>query len=303
MDIKNFLLFVSILFLISLFGAYWFIPFQDTYFSMNGGNSNFSADNSSEKNMQFYPNMRFLSENISYKIENCPLGEKAEMEQAFEIVGNRTILSFYPVNSNHEILVTCQSENKFKGELFIAGEGGPVNITSSGNYNVIYTGEILLIRDSECETPNVAIHELLHVLGFGHSPNPSNIMYNISKCRQEIGQDLLDEINRLYSVPAYPDISFDNVSIFMHGRYLNTNFTVKNIGLNQSEKIKVEIYADNELIKSMDIEELNAGTGMRITLENFFVNQKRIDEIKFFADYPLGELEKNNNEIILKVIN
>ena len=301
MSAEGVLFFACFLLFISLLGIYWFIPFQDTYFISENRNTNFSTNNLSQEQMQFYSNLRFSSINISYKIEDCPLNKKGEMEQAFDIIANRTILKFYPVDSNQEILINCQSTNKFDGELFIAGEGGPVNITSSGKYNVVSQGTILLIRESDCGTPNIAIHELLHVLGFKHSSNPSNIMYNISNCRQEIGQDMLDKVNELYSISSYPDIVFENVSVFMHGRYLNSNFTVKNVGLNSSEKLKVEIYADGKMIKSMGIEELNAGTGMKISLENMFVNKLNIQEIRFLINYPLEELEKNNNEIILKV--
>lgn len=298
---KGFLFFACVLLLVSLFMIYWFVPFQETYFISTNANTNFSTSNSSQEQMQFYSDMRFLSNEISYKIEECPLNKKARMEQAFDIISNETILSFYPVSSDQEISVTCQSTNKFKGDLFIAGEGGPMEIVSSGEYNVIHTGAILLIRDSECEIPNVEIHELLHVLGFEHSSNPNNILYNITKCGQKIGEDVLIRINELYSIPAYTDLSLENVSVFMHGRYLNSNFTVKNIGLKDSETFEVRIYADDKLVDTADMKELEIGTGMRITLENVFVNHLSVKEIKLLANYPLQELEKNNNEIILKV--
>jgi hypothetical protein len=286
-----------------LFAAYWFIPFQNTYFIPSNANTNFSLNNSSTEEMQFYSNLRFLSPNISYNLGECTLSKKGEMETAFEIIKNKTILNFYPVESNQEISITCQSTNKFEGDLFIAGEGGPMNITSSGNYNIIHNGAILLIRDSGCETPNVAIHELLHVLGFRHSSNQYNIMYNFSNCGQKIGEDTINKINEIYSIPPYPDLVFENVSVVMHGRYLNSNFTIKNIGLGSSEEMELNFYADNQKVESMDIAELEPGTGMKITLQNSFINQIDVKEIRMEIDYPLSELEKNNNKIILKVKN
>ncbi|MFH1365006.1 MAG: CARDB domain-containing protein [archaeon] len=301
MGTKGLLFFVSFLLLISLLVSYWFIPFQNTYFVPANANTNFNTDYSNQSQMQFYPNLRFLSSNISYSIEECPLNKKGEMEMAFEIIANKTILKFYPVYYEPEIIVTCQSTNKFEGDLFIAGEGGPVNITSSGEYNIIHQGAILLIRDSNCGTPNVAIHELLHVLGFEHSPNRYNIMYNVSKCGQEIGEDMLGKIKEIYSIPSYPDIAFTNVSVFMNGRYLNSNFTVRNIGLNYSQESKIKIYADEKLVEEVNIEKLEVGTGMKINLQNIFVNKLSVKEITFSIDYPLEELEKNNNEVILKI--
>ncbi len=301
MELKGFLFFISVLFLVSLLGFYWFIPFQETYFVPGDANTNFNANFSNQSQMQFYPNLRFVDSNISYYIENCSLNKKNEMETAFSIISEKTILDFYPLEINPEIIVTCQSTNKFDGDLFIAGEGGPINITSSGEYNIIYHGAILLIKDSKCQTPNIAIHELLHVLGFEHSSNSYNIMYPLSKCGQEIGEDIIGIINEIYSIPSFSDLTIQNASAFMSGRYLNANFTVKNIGIKSSEKSKVLIYADEKLVDEMEIEDLRAGAGIKITLQNAFVNRLNVNEIRFLVEYPLGELEKNNNEIILKV--
>lgn len=279
---------------------YWIIPFNDVDFGFKEGNNDFNSDNSS-KGMQFYPNMRFPTSEISYNILDCPLGKKEDMVRAFEIISNKTILNFYSVQNNEEIKVTCDSKNKIEGELFIAGEGGPVNITETSNFSVIKKGQILLIKESECANPNIAIHELLHVLGFDHSENPNNIMYNVSRCNQEISQDIIDTINGLYSTPAYTDLSIKNVSAIMHGKYLDANLTVVNDGLAVSKDSVLEIYADEKLIKEFDVEELGIGYGVRLTLTNIFVFRISVDELKFVINYSEVELDKGNNNVILKI--
>ena len=65
--------------------------------------------------MQFYNNMRFPEPRISYRIENCPLQKADDMKNAFFTIENKTILRFYPVSNNEEILVTCDSKAKFEG--------------------------------------------------------------------------------------------------------------------------------------------------------------------------------------------
>lgn len=291
---------IFFLMVVVLLGFYWIVPFNEVNFGSNEGNNNFNPDDSSN-GMQFYPNMRFPTSEISYKIIDCPLGKKDNMEQAFDIISNKTILSFYSVSDNEEITITCDSKNKIEGELFIAGEGGPVNITQTSNFSVIKKGQILLIKESECENPNIAIHELLHVLGFDHSANPKNIMYNISSCDQEISQDIINTINGLYSTPAYADLSIKNVSAIMNGKYLNANLTVINDGLAASKNSVLKIYADEKLVKEFDIEELGIGYGVRLTLTNIFVFRISVSELEFFIDYSETELNKDDNKVILKI--
>lgn len=299
---KIFLGFIFFLIICIFLISYLIVPFKTIEFGVQSENSNFSLNNKSN-NMQFYSNMRYPNSRISYQIYDCPLQKKNDMETAFNIIANETIVDFYSVDSDEQISVNCYSGIKMEEGLFIAGEGGPTNITPAGNFNVILHGSILLIRDSKCDTPNIAIHELLHTFGFNHSENLNNIMYPISKCGQTIGKDIPELINELYSTQSYADLVFENVSAIMKGRYLNVNMSIRNNGLKNSESVKVIIYADEKVVKEIDLDSLEIGYGRKINLENVLVPQINIEELEFFIDSDFNELEKNNNRIILKIKN
>lgn len=286
------LIFLIIIFLI----IYWFVPFQDIELNLEPTNSNFSVTNYSK--MQFYENMRYPSNKISYKIYDCPLSKKSNMEEAFSILEGLTILDFYSVESGEEISVTCDDTTKVEEGLFIAGEGGPTNITIAGNFNVIHAGKILLIRESECVTPNVALHELLHALGFDHSENKNNIMYEVSNCKQTIGDDIAMSINTLYSIEALPDLAFEEVNISLNGKYLDANLSVRNNGLKYSQEAKIIIYADDKEIKQVELGPLDIGYGRKISLSNVWITKINIHQIKFVIDANFVEIDKSNNEIV-----
>ena len=298
---KILLSFVFVIFAITILVFYWFVPFSTTEFWMTPDNSNFSLESYGKDNMQFYPNMRYPDYRISYKIDDCPLQKKYDMERAFGILEDKSILEFYPTEVNQEITVTCDSKTKMEGGLFIAGKGGPTNITVAGNFNVILNGKVLLIRDSQCATPNVAIHELLHALGFDHSDNPSNIMYAVSSCEQSIGEDTIELINEIYAFPSYPDLVFENVTAQMHGKYLSTNFSVRNNGLAEAGEAEVLIFADDKLVKEIEIDSLDIGYGVTTSLNNVWVSALSVEELKFVIDSDFAELVENNNEIKLEI--
>lgn len=301
---KNVLFSIIVVLLVLLLFFYWVFPLETINFgTVSSRNSNFSLGTYRDEGMQFYENMRYPEKDISYKIQGCNLQKSDEMKKSFDILENLTDLDFYPASSNEEISITCDSKTKFEGEFFVAGEGGPINITKVGYFNVIQNGAITLIRESKCENPNVGIHELLHALGFDHSENPNNIMYPVSKCSQTIGEDTINLINRLYSFQSLPDLAFENVSATMDGRYLDLSFTIKNYGLKDSSGGTVEIYADGEIVKEIKSEPLRIGHGRRILLTNIFIFQKNIDELKFFIKTNFEELDRGNNEAILKYKN
>jgi hypothetical protein len=300
MDFKKGVSIIFILIVISMVSIYFFLPLQETNFNKNL-DSNFNLNNS-ETRMQFYPEMRFSDSTITYKIdEYCSLKKQNEMEEAFLIIENLTVLDFEPVNFQEEIFITCETENRVEDGLFIAGEGGPTKIVSSGNYNVIYSGNILLIRNSRCPNPNVPIHELLHVLGFNHSENPGNIMYPISECSQTIGDDMVDEINRLYSVEPLPDLYFENITGEVLGKYVNLEFIVRNGGLRDSKNSTVQIYFDSEEKKSLSVSSLEVGTGITIDIKNLYKGIKNIKEMKIEIVSNFEEMDKSNNLVILDI--
>ena len=297
---KLLLILAFIMVMVTMVFVYWFVPFNTINLSIVGKNSNFSLV--SDSDMQFYKNMRFPHPEVSYKIYDCPLNKKNSMEDAFGILENKTVLSFFPVDSNEEISVTCDSRNKLDKNLFIAGEGGPTNITKTENFNVIFSGKILLIRESKCGIPNVELHELLHVLGFDHSSNPQNIMYNLSSCGQTIGDDVLNLINELYSIGSFPDLILKNVSSVIEGRYINANVSLINEGLVGSKNFSIDIYADGKLVKEIEVEFLEVGYGKIMVLSNLWVNQISINELSIEIDYPYPELNKENNKLTLRQV-
>ena len=274
--------------------VYWFYPIQRFNPSEN---SNFSISNTSK--VQFYPNLRFQSSDISFHIFDCSIQKTDQIKKAFEILENKTMLNFYSTENSEEISVYCSEEDKIQGGLFIAGEGGPVKITQAGNFNLISNSIVLLIRNSNCYNPNVAIHEILHALGFTHSENENNIMYNFTNCNQNLGDDIPEKIAQLYSEKSLPDLEFETASFSTQGDLLSLDFLVRNNGLKDSKNFNLKISADLKEIKIVPIEALEIGTGMGASLENLKID-KNFKELILEINYPSEEISKTNNILVLK---
>lgn len=291
-----------ITFFLILLMAYWFIPFQEVEFSLNSDPS-FNLGNVSSE-MQFYPNMRFPSKEISYRIsEDCILSKKNNMERAFKILENSTILEFYSVEEEEEISIFCEEKSKFSEDsMFIAGEGGPVKILPLKNFNVILKGEVLLLRSVECGFPLVEMHELLHVLGFNHSDNPKNIMYPVVKCNQEIGEEIPLKINELYYYPSLPDLEISEVSAELYGKYLDINISIKNQGLSESGNWKLSILSGSSEIKSFEFEDIKIGNGLSVNYEKIWVPKIKIEELLIVVESSKQELSLDNNQVLLTKI-
>jgi len=290
---------VSVCFL-SILSFCYFLPLKTTDFGSTE-NGNFSSFSEADGGMQFYPNMRFPETRITYRIFNCPLSKQNEMQIAFATLEDSTPLRFFSVEDDEEIFITCEEEMKSDGNLFIAGEGGPTKIIAVGTFAVILEGKILLIQESSCSKPNIALHELLHVLGFEHSTNSGNIMYNITSCSQTMGEDIPELLNKLYAIPSYADLGFKNVSASLSGRFLDVDLSVVNVGLKSSDEFKIKIYADKGFVKEIEVESIDMGYGKLLSLKNIWVSQVSVSELEIVIESNFEEINLENNNINLTV--
>ena len=251
---------------------------------------------------QFYPNMRFKDSKISYKIESlCDDKRKSDVLQAMSILEEKTLLEFYP-SSNPEIIILCSElppEPEIKNH-FVAGEGGPTEIVNTTVYSVILAGKISLFRSETCKTPQIALHEMLHVLGFDHNNNPSSILYPTTSCKQELDRYIIEDINRLYQTKSAPDLSIEKVSAVKSGRYLNFNITTANFGLQDANSVVLTVIADNQEVKEFELNKIEVGTKKILTVENIQI-PRSATKIIFFADKAnkIEEISEENNKVEL----
>lgn len=258
--------------------------------------------NLSSESKQFYQNLRYEDKNIRYYIDpNCDQNRRSSAERAFAILQNKTILTFYETPGNPEIVVTCSNiaPTAEEKDHFIAGEGGPSKIIVAGTFSVILFGKISLYREDKCEEPQVAVHEILHALGFDHNTNQNSILYPITDCNQRIDQSILDYINQLYSIPSLPDLSIDSVNANRTNNYLNFEITISNIGLRDSKNSSLSIYSGDNHVESYVLDDLDVGRKKVLSVQNLFLKGK--GQLKFVIETNENEITKSNNEADINI--
>jgi len=261
---------------------------------------------------QFYPNMKFNHNSISYKMDSACTDEKRQrMISAFDDLALKVnFISFYEVISNPDIEISC-SENKKESineDYFIAGEGGAKEIIQTTRYSVITNGTVLLYKETniqKCDWANVELHELIHVFGFGHSDNLNSLMYPyIENCDQKLDDSIIKELIRLYSEENLADLYFDNTSAVKKGRYLDFNLTIKNSGSINSEKTLFSVLEDGEVVEDFDLDQINYGAGIAVEIKNLKLISRNPKEIKFVIDRDnlIKEIDKENNIAVISLI-
>jgi hypothetical protein len=255
---------------------------------------------------QFFPNMKFNHNDISYWIDsNCNENKVNRVKQAFTILSEKVpALRFIEVASKPDIEVSCSYSSKYleKEEFFIAGEGGAKAVIPTEQFHIITEGIILLHKNphnfKECEWPNIELHELIHVFGFNHSEDSNSLMYPfVESCEQELDSYIIERLNELYQMENLPDLYFEEVSASKRGVYLDFNITVKNAGLDTAYNASLSVLDEGMLVKTHELENITYGAGVVIEIENLKLHNRNSKEIQFVIDAfdNIHEIDKSNN--------
>ena len=301
------LLFLCALLIFGLYSMYLNLPIGTKIYKPFSGNVSYLPEiviNGSGEVVQFYPNMRYSDRIISYKIESaCSEKKSNDIVMAFAAISEKTILSFYQSDDNPEIKVLCSDIAPLAEEKghFVAGEGGPSEIINTTKFSVILSGKIALYRENKCDKPNVAIHEILHALGFDHINSLKSILYPITSCDQQIDLWVVDHINKLYSIDSLPDLAIDALDASSEGRYLNFNINILNIGLAKSSWAELNLYSDNEKIANFSLGDVEIGEKRILMVENLRL-PSREDNIMFVVESSSRELTLDNNRIEVSAV-
>lgn len=298
--------FFVILFLVAMgYAGYYLyqnIP-RHTVNLVNTGSNQITTTNTIPSK-QFYENMRYPSKIINYNIaSSCPENKASRMEEAFSILEEQTILEFNPTDSSNSILnILCSdiSPEAEEKDHFVAGEGGPSRVINSTLFSVILEGKVALYREGNCNNPNVALHELLHALGFDHNNDKKSILYPTLICDQTIDEEIVQSINELYEVESAPDLTFYELNATKSGRYLNFHMEVINRGLIPASQVNVGLYADGEFVSQFELNTISVGSKKIIDVENLKVPLDA-SNIEFVIDYQsiIFEIYEDNNRIDL----
>lgn len=310
------LILILLIILIIIFGTYYL------YLNIPGNpeNLNFSAskpliiikNQTFAEVSQFYPNMKFNHNSISYSIDSdCSNKKRQRMISAFDDLTSKVkLINFYEVFDNPDIEISCSAEEKESIDKthFIAGEGGAKEIIQTERYNIITNGMVLLYKEKntqDCNWANVELHELIHVFGFGHSENPDSLMYPyLENCDQKLDDSIIKELIRLYSEENLADLYFGNKSAVKKGRYLDFNLTIKNSGSVNSEETNFSVLEDGKLVKIFDLGQIDYGTGVIVEIKNLRLISRTPKEIRFIIDKEnlIKEIDEENNVAVVSFI-
>ncbi len=293
--------------------AGWFLyqnlPSKSVNLFANFKGGEFKVANLSGNVKQFYSNMRFANNKLSYKIDDLCDDDKVErVKEAFDIIRDRTgIISFYLSTGNVDVEVSCINEMHSAEDIgsYIAGEGGGGFYVPTERYAILENRTIKLYdSNTKCNWPIVELHELAHVLGFDHSANEESLMYPIlQNCKQKLDESIINDLKILYSQEALADLYFVDVSGEKSGRYLDFTISVGNSGLITAENVILTVYDENKEIEEFKLGDVKPGAKTNLKIQNLKLSSRTSDniDIKIDSDNLIKEIDELNNNVNLEI--
>ena len=255
-------------------------------------------------NIQFYPAMRYPNRIITYQMkDSCSSDRKLDAQKALSQIRQRTVLTFELVHNDPELTIECSKNSTKQPENedhFIAGEGGPTKVINTTRYAVILEGSVSFFKEESCDSPIVAIHEILHALGFDHTSDKSSIMYPISKCDQVLKNSITNTIDELYSQPGYADLVVTEIKATKSGRYVDFNISIYNSGLLDVKEANLIVLGNQREIKSFELGEIKIGSTKFLSVTNL-AGPRTFSELNFNVTTTQEEIDKSNNLVSLTV--
>jgi hypothetical protein len=250
---------------------------------------------------QFVPNMRFNHNDISYYLkQGCDENKIEKVHLAFKELEERTkIITFHKQNDEEaDIIIFCSDEQiENSKNTFTAGEGGPSKFLNSSLYPIILQGEINLyegLYNMKCEKPIVELHELSHVFGYDHINNEKSVLYPYFSCDQELGEEIISHMIRLYEVEPQTEIYFKNITSEKSGRYLNFEVLVENQGMINAENVDLIVSA-TEKIKEFNLNIINIGSFQKLTVSNLKLPSRSTTQVTLKLETSTKEFDTTNN--------
>jgi hypothetical protein len=255
-------------------------------------------------NIQFYPAMRYPDRMITYETKkDCSSDRKLDIQRAFSEISQRTALEFTHTQTNPQITIECSKNSTKQPENedhFIAGEGGPTRVINTTRYAVILEGSVSFFKEESCDSPIVAIHEILHALGFDHTSDKASIMYPVSKCDQILKNSITNTIDELYSEPGLADLTVTDIKATKSGRYVDFNISVYNSGPVDVTRADLIVLGNQKEIKSFELGEIKIGSTKFLSVTNL-AGPRTFSELNFNVTTQQSEIDKANNLVSLTV--
>jgi hypothetical protein len=246
---------------------------------------------------QFYPNMRFTSPTVVYSFaQTCSSSKQQVVLDSFRILEHQTPLRF-TTQGTPSFFINCANLeiSGDQADHFVAGEGGPSKTINASTFYLIQVANVSLYRDEMCDTPHIALHEVLHALGFDHTNNPQSIMYPVTDCAQTLDPSIPLELSRLYAIPSFGDLVLTDANVSIANGYLNFVATVANYGL--ADIMNATLVVEGDQKRTFTVGEIGIGKRKILSVDN--IRTAAVEHVTFTLLTDQAELSVANNQAVL----